>query len=98
MASEAVPEAVLIRFKRDVRFPRFAMKAGETWFMRPRLSGQAGEPTMDTLAGRGDDRFAFAGGFCFVADIEVFAVGSRRDMLRLDEEQYDKFQAEAVRP
>lgn len=65
-----------IRFLRDLKFPRFSMKAGETW--------EHGFPPAHHGLGRtargyfnalacGADRFEFAGGYCYVNDVEALS-------------------------
>jgi hypothetical protein len=62
-----------IRFKRDIKFPRFSMKAGESWEHgfppAPRGLSRTARDYFAALES-GGDRFAFAGGYCFIADVE----------------------------
>ncbi len=63
------PHAV-IRFKRDVQFPRFDMKAGERWSFV--VFGKHAERLARIKAG---ERFDFAGGQCLAEDVELVYEG-----------------------
>lgn len=64
-----MPHAV-IRFTRDVTFPRFSMKAGETWgFVVFKKWAQRLQQIKD------GHRFEFAGGQCLPQDVEIIYEG-----------------------
>ena len=56
-----------LRFVRDVRFPKFGMKAGESWECDEGWG--TGQAYLEAIAS-GDDRFEFAGGHCLIQDVE----------------------------
>ena len=58
---------MVLRFLRDVRFPRFPMKAGESWDCDEGWG--TGQAYLEAIAS-GDDRFEFAGGHCLLQDVE----------------------------
>lgn len=68
--SVALYPNLVIRFKRDITFPRFSMKQGERW------NFEVGPKTQslrdDIVLG---ERFRFAGGECLSADVEVVYEG-----------------------
>lgn len=64
-----LPHAV-IRFKRDVRFPRFSMKQGERWGFV--VFGKMEQRLRAIKAG---ERFEFAGGQCLAEDVEIIYEG-----------------------
>lgn len=60
----------VIRFKRDVAFPRFSMKCGERWGF------VAFKKRADWLRLiKAGERFDFAGGQCLAEDVEVIYEG-----------------------
>lgn len=63
------PHAV-IRFKRDVQFPRFGMRTGERWGFV--VFGKHEERLKRIKAG---ERFDFAGGQCLAEDVEIVYEG-----------------------
>ncbi len=70
MSDTKTPHSAVIKFKRDVQFPRFSMKAGERW----------GFVIADANIGRlaaikTGDRFDFAGGQCLTKDVELIYEG-----------------------
>ena len=69
MRGSATPHAV-IRFKRDVEFPRFPMQKGERWGFE--VHGKLAERLKQIKAG---DRFEFAGGLCLAQDVEIVYEG-----------------------
>lgn len=60
----------VIRFTRDVKFPRFSMSAGERWSFV--VYGKTREMLEAIRAG---DRFAFAGGLGLPGDAEIIYEG-----------------------
>lgn len=56
-----------IRFKREVKLPRFQMAKGELWDKW--TDTEAGREFLELLE-RGEDRFPFGGGYCFFKDVE----------------------------
>lgn len=68
--NDAERQHAVIRFKRDVTFPRFSMKKGERWGFV--IFGKM----MDRLAAiKSGERFEFAGGQCLAEDVEVIYEG-----------------------
>jgi len=60
----------VIQFRREVTFPRFAMKQGEKWgFVVYRKWADA------VKAIQAGERFAFAGGQCLAEDVELIYLG-----------------------
>ena len=68
--SDADRTHAVIRFKRDVQFPRFGMKAGERWSFV--VFGKHAERLARIKAG---ERFEFAGGQCLAEDVEIVYEG-----------------------
>lgn len=60
----------VIRFKRDTKFPRFAVSAGERWSF---LAVNKTQERLDQIK-RGE-RFEFAGGLCDAQDVEIIYEG-----------------------
>lgn len=60
----------VIRFKRDIQFPRFSMKKGERWGFV--VFGKWVEHLAAIKAG---NRFPFAGGQCLAEDVEIIYEG-----------------------
>jgi hypothetical protein len=60
----------VIRFRRDVRFPRFPMQKGEHWGFV--ASGRNKDRLRQIQQG---ERFEFAGGLCLAEDVELIYVG-----------------------
>jgi len=60
----------VIRFKRDVVFPRFPMKAGERWSFVV-----FGKMVTRLAALKAGERFDFAGGVCLAEDVELIYEG-----------------------
>lgn len=72
----------MLRFKRAVQFPRFAMELGELWDCT--AIGKTGREYLKALE-VADDRFPFAGGVCLVQDVELVPsvsgeLGEQRDL------------------
>jgi hypothetical protein len=65
-------QSIGLRFKRDVQFPRFRMEAGEVWEFGHRTPGRVQREYERAIA-TGADRFPFAGGYCFVKDVEALS-------------------------
>lgn len=59
---------ICLRFLRDVKFPRFNMAVGEEWECVEEWG--TGREYLEALE-REDDRFPFAGGYCFVSDVSA---------------------------
>lgn len=68
--SDATRQHVVIRFKRDVPFPRFSMRKGERWTFVV-----AGKWVQRLAAIQAGERFDFAGGLCLAEDVEVVYEG-----------------------
>lgn len=60
-----------LQFLRTVKFPRFIMTVGEVWDCYEEWG--TGKDYLDAVA-KGEDRFPFAGGYCFVIDVEATSI------------------------
>jgi len=69
-STETLYPQLVIRFKRDVTFPRFSMKLGERWNFE---IGPKQHPLSQAI--KYGERFPFAGGDCLTQDVEVIYEG-----------------------